>query len=264
MHRDRPDVLSNPIRVCSDQALKLGEHIYDSMDDLRNVVGDGKVSILAKNSTFKSYVEKKLRIHFHFRLWSFGGIRDFGDCCAFIESAINDSEFFVPLGLKISPVGMSLGHSEELVLISGVQFLKEPEKVLLRFKSRVWLNVANGSECVWMHSGDEMSATNHSVKSRSALVDGKYSASVGETTARQSPSNVVECGTRIVNAVADDKRQSGLRYRFTDLQLEQIFELFVVIFFDDGVGLRIKKSSDFLIKSTIMFFSPIDFVPTFE
>src|ERR1039457_783333 len=262
---DRPDVLSNPARIRGDQFLELGDHVYDSVDDLMDVIADGKVSILAKYSTFKCYVEKRLCIHFHFGLWRSDGKLYLGDYCAIIQGAVtNPNLCSVAARTEAGAATMGLSHGEELVFISGVQFLKEPEMIVLRLRSLIRLNSANGSECVWMNPQIELSSARHLLKFRLGFIDGKQRVSVEEITPRQSPSNIVESGTRVVNTVTDAKCQFNLRDRFDDLQLAEIFKMFAIICFDKGVGVRVEKSTDFFVERTIMFFSPLDFVPTIE
>lgn len=256
--------LPYPIGICSDQSLKVANYVYDSLDDLRNVRVHGQPSILLKDSTFKRYVEQRLEIHFHFRFLSTDRKSDFGECCAVILSAVRDLDMLTSIGTNRATERLCLGHGQEFVFISGVQFLKEPELIRLTLRSFVRLDIANGVQCAWMKDAIKMATFDRIVEPGQRPVNREESAAVGEVTSRQSPSDVVESASEIVNTVADDERQSDLRNRMYDLQRNVICKLFVIVFFDEGVGLSIKKGPNFRIENPIMFFSAGDLISTLD
>src|ERR1700722_9171787 len=264
LKNDRPDVLPNPVGVCGNHALKCENHVYDSLDDLRNVNVNGKPSILLKDSTFKRYVEQRLEIHFHFRLLSADRKADLGEYCAVILSAVSDLDMLAPGRANRATERLRLGHGQEFVFVSGIQFLKEPELIWLALRSCVRLDIANGVQCAWMKHMIKLTTFDHSIESDFGFVNREKRHSVSEIAPRQSPSDVVESASKVVNTVTDNERQSDLRNRFSDLQGSEICKLFVIVFFDEGIGLRIEKCPNFCIENPILFFSAGDLISALD
>jgi hypothetical protein len=271
MSTDRPDVSGKPVGVFDEKGLESTDYAVNCLDDF-DKIGIDRIGATwwSKDSPFKRYIEDGLYIHFHFGLWSPNRESNFGDYCALVQSAIKIQNSLAGLviqprsgHLKSGSVGHGLGHCEELMFISGVQFLKEPERVFFTGLSQIRLAVSDFDKCILVDELIEAHRFDPIFESSQADADRKEGSSVLEVAARQPPSNIIERGACIVHTVPDNGCPLCLRNRFSDLQLEQIFRLFTIIFTDKGIGLRVKKSLHFSVKRTAMYFSSLDFEPTF-
>jgi hypothetical protein len=93
--------------------------------------------------------------------------------------------------------------------------------------------------------------------------DGPERLSVIEIAASQSPRDVIEGTSGVVNTVADDACQPLLRNRLKNLQPEQILALVRIEFSNNTVGLRIQELRDLRVKRLRMFFGATQLVPAF-
>jgi hypothetical protein len=265
---DAPSGSANPIGVSFEKPLESDYRIVNFFDDLGKICDDRIVSVWIKNPSFKRYVEEGMSLHFHFGLCSADGKSDFGDYCAIVQSDIDVPLNFAMRTSRIfdaNTIAHRLGHCEELMFISGIQLLKKPEMILLCGRSRIRLAISDFDKCVVVDSLIEMPPFNDVlVESNFGGEDREEGVAVGQLPPGQSPSNIIERGACVMDAVADDHGPLCLGYRFSDLQLEQICRLFTIIFSDKGVGLRIEESPDFCTKRVTMYFSSLDFVPRFE
>ena len=270
IHNNRPDGSTNPIGVSNEKLFESSDRVVNSLDDLGKIGVDRIGSIWSKDSPFKRYAEDGMCIHFHVGLWSSNGKSNFGDYCAIVQSGIKMPYTLTAHAtgfrhLDAASVTYRLGHCEELMFVSGIQLLKEPEMILLRMRSHIRLAISDFDKCALVDSLIELPPFNDvPIKSGFSVVYGEKGVSVGQPTTGQSPSNVIKRRARVMDTIPNDERPLRLRDRFSNLELEQISSLFTIIFLDEGVGLRIEKSADFCVKRSVMYFSSLDFMPTFD
>src|ERR1700730_7934380 len=115
-------------------------------------------SVWGENAAFKRYVVDGICVHFHIGLWSSDGKYNFGDYCAIIQSFIHMPDRFVseiarPLHEDLPSISHRLGHCKELMFISGIQLLKEPEMIRFRrLRSYVRLAISDFDKCIMVDS----------------------------------------------------------------------------------------------------------------
>src|SRR5208283_5337733 len=260
--------LRNPSRIADDELIEPADDILDGIDDSGELLLNAASASKSADSFLEGYIEHDRCFHFHFGLQSASGERDFGQYCAIFEAALAkqpDLPRSIPSGLYTETCAprKAICHGEQLMFISRVQFFKEPEGLHLRIRSHVWLAPSDFAQCVWMDPVFELSALDHLVKSRLRLVDRKQGAAVVELTPCESPSDVIEGASGVVDTIADHQSPSVLRYGFKDFELKEILRLFTIVSFVGGEGLRIEKGTHFRCNGVEMFFCPPNFLPAF-
>lgn len=266
---DRPDVLAGePIGVVNDKLLEAPCYIVDCLQDLSKGVADETISGCLDDSPFKRYVEGKLSLHLHLRISTIRGQNDLGKYCVLFASGLGKINVKLEDGNRAvhnvdaytGTLGHRCGHSEQLMFVSRVQFLKRPEQTAYRIRSSVRLQLADFCARTFVNPAQ---SPFHIVELLEGIVDRKHSLSVGEIAASQSPRDVVERAPNIVNAVADDCGPTCLWERLKDIQPEQILGLFSVVFGSDRIGIATQKSLTFCVEGVEVFFPSTKLVPTF-
>jgi hypothetical protein len=267
---DRPEVLTrNPVGIADEKRLEESDYVIDSSQDLSKAVSDGIILDWIDDSPFKRYVEGKLCIHFHFRICNTENLKDLGDYCVLLNSDIqrdNDSRVVgnqARMGdADTSYSAHGCGHGEELVLISRIQFLKNPERVKLRIRSIVRLQLNNLGASVRMDTAEPLKPPLFKAIGRQE--DGPHNIPIRELATSQAPREVVEGASDVMNGITDDSGPANLRDGLKNfVQPEQVTTLFSVVFESDKIGLAVQKVLNFGIKRLEMFFSPTKLDPTF-
>jgi hypothetical protein len=249
----------NPLGIVSEESFKSPYHILELMHD----VLEKSAYRACADARLKGYVEEQYP--FHFGLWSISGESHLGNYCAIIQAALvkldNSAAAVKSLDHEPATTVPCLCDGQQLMFISGVNLLKEPEQVSFMVRSRVWLQFADFDDCVFV---DTAKPPLCAVEIGESCIDRKDSPSVRKIATGEPPSEIIKGGAHVVNAISDVQSPVNLRNRFTDLELKQILGLFTIVFFANGVGLSFHEGSNFCCKQLQVFFGPPDFMPTFE
>ncbi len=270
--RDIGTVLENPVRsdlrsgpdpveVDIEKPLEAPEYALNSIDDLAEAVEDGVCVTGINDSPFKRYAEGNVALHFHLWLWSAARDTDFGNYCVVLESALtNHGTTGATINGDFDRFGVGLGRGEQLVFVSGIQFLKLPERRRIRLRSRTWLQNSEFCNGIRMNPLQSLAPAPELL---ATIVDGEQGLPIGEVAKSQSPSEIVERAASVVDAIPDDQCPARQRHRLSDLQLEQVSGVWTVIFDDHSIGLQIQESTCFHVERLEMFLGATQFLPTF-
>jgi hypothetical protein len=259
------NVSANPSRIIDDQALKVGDYTIDRVEDLTKCLSNGVFGYGIENSLLERYFKGVLAPHFHLWACSADGTIDFGDYCFVVKGALMEAQQRPEIGrmgeLDFSMFGYGLGHREQLVFVSRIQLLKRPEGAWCSVRSYIRLQLAHLCDRVPMDSGEPgQSSLVESLKSQE---NREQRLAISEVATSQSPRDIIERTSSIVETVADDKRPVVLRNFLENIKPQEMLSLFRVEFRDNTIGIAIEKSGDFRIKRLRMFFGAAQLVPTF-
>jgi len=260
----------NPVGVSRDELVEANDYTIDVLDDCLKRVPDWIRLIRRDDSPLKRYIEGKLCIHFHIWVRTPGrdGQCDDGNYCIVIGSAVRGETMIRRAhpwgrdGFDITPVIEHETEREQLMLISRVQFLKNPEKVTLRIRSVVRLQ--RGYLC--KRSGMEIAPpfATAAYETAGGVKDREARLTVGELTPRESPRDVVQSGPGIVDAIANE--QCPTRHGQVSLMANPdiVLSSLRVEINDNFVGVAFEKCVDISVERFKMFLGTAQFMPTFE
>ena len=166
-----------------------------------------------------------------------------------------------PLRPDRTLIRKNLGCGEQLVFISRVKFLKEPESLCLWIRSEVRLQLVDFCDRRPMPDAFDPPITAEPLML--SQTDRERDSFVGKIATGESPCDVIKNGSSIMNTIADDECPASLRNWLKRIEPEQILQLMCVEFGAGYTGFIPQKNRDFLVKSIKVFAPSIQLVPTF-
>ncbi len=262
---DRPDGSGNPRGIVLNQSLEMPEYTVDGIDDLTKATAYGIDCGGPGNVTIERYVEGEVGFHFHIFVWDADRDRHLGNYCIRLKWPIDDSSREDTSIGAARPdrtlIRKNLGCGEQLVFISRVKFLKEPESLCLWIRSEVRLQLVDFCDRRPMPDAFDPPITAEPLML--SQTDRERDSFVGKIATGESPCDVIKNGSSIMNTIADDECPASLRNWLKRIEPEQILQLMCVEFGAGYTGFIPQKNRDFLVKSIKVFAPSIQLVPTF-
>ena len=177
------------MRVCDEKPLEIQDYYFDSVEDFIKALANFKIFAITDKSTLKLYAKGKLEFHIHARFWR---VSVFNDYRAILDVALDGlvRDQHLPRATKVSGARYHCGHGDQLVFISRVQFLKEPENCALWIRSRIWLQRFDIRERIGMDRLP-LEAPLRAIPIVFGTINRKLTDTVVKMAASQSPSDII-------------------------------------------------------------------------
>jgi hypothetical protein len=204
MNDDRPELKPDePVEVAGEQFFKSEEDRFRGVENL--VQGGPNNQFSRHNSLLESYVKRgEVAPHFHIFVRDIRRNIDLGDYCIVLKRAMPKSK---QRRVRMADedyrlFGYGLRHSEQLVFISGIKVVQQPEGVARRVRSVIRLQLAQFCERIRM---DTPKLSFCSVIETAPLEkDRKERIAIADVASGQSPSKIVQSAPGIMNRIPQD------------------------------------------------------------